>query len=71
MMLTGQVFAIMGQVASPQQIRQIVTGADRYLYRKDIGGYRLNTDFQELNLTWGVCSASPMEKKKMARSFPI
>ena len=37
MMLTGQVFAIMGQVASPQQIRQIVTGADRYLYRKDIG----------------------------------
>lgn len=53
MMLTGQVFAIMGQVASPQQIRQIVTGADRYLYRKDIGGYRLNTDFQELKFDMG------------------
>lgn len=53
MMLTGQVFAIMGQVASPQQIRQIVTAADRYLYRKDIGGYRLNTDFQELKFDMG------------------
>lgn len=53
MMLTGQVFAIMGQVASPQQIRQIVTSADRYLYRKDIGGYRLNTDFQELKFDMG------------------
>ena len=53
MMLTGQVFAIMGQVASPQQIRQIVTSADRYLYRKDIGGYRLNTDFHELKFDMG------------------
>lgn len=53
MMLTGQVFAIMGNVASEQQIRQIVNSADHYLYRKEIGGYRLNTDFHELKFDMG------------------
>ena len=53
MMLTGQVFAIMGNVASDQQIRRIIKSADRYLYRKEIGGYRLNTDFHELKFDMG------------------
>ena len=53
MMLTGQVFSIMGNVASEQQIRRIVNSADRYLYRKEIGGYRLNTDFHELKFDMG------------------
>lgn len=53
MMLTGQVFAIMGNVASPRQISQIIKSADHYLYRKDIGGYRLNTDFHELKSDMG------------------
>ncbi|MDC7278578.1 MULTISPECIES: GH36-type glycosyl hydrolase domain-containing protein [Pseudobutyrivibrio] len=48
MMLTGQVFAIMGNVATDQQIEYISKAADRYLYREEIGGYRLNTDFHEL-----------------------
>ena len=46
MMLTGQVFAIMSGVAEDEQIRKITKSADHYLYRKEIGGYRLNTDFQ-------------------------
>lgn len=53
MMLTGQVFAVMGGVADDDQIRQIVKSADRYLYREEIGGYRLNTDFHELKLDMG------------------
>lgn len=53
MMLTGQVFAIMSGVADNEQICKIVKSADRYLYRKEIGGYRLNTDFHELKFDMG------------------
>lgn len=53
MMLTGQVFAIMGGVATDQQVRQISASADHYLYRQEIGGYRLNTDFHELKFDLG------------------
>jgi cellobiose phosphorylase len=53
MMLTGQVFAIMGDVADEKQIPQIVSAADRYLYRQEIGGYRLNTDFREVKMDLG------------------
>lgn len=47
MMLTGQVFAIMGGVADDAQVRSICESADAYLYKKEVGGYRLNTDFEE------------------------
>lgn len=53
MMLTGQVFAVMGGTATPEQIRSIVKSADRYLYDEKIGGYRLNTDFHELKTDLG------------------
>ncbi len=53
MMLTGQVFAIMGGIATKEQIGQITKSADHYLYQKEIGGYRLNTDFHELKLDMG------------------
>lgn len=53
MMLTGQVFAVMGGTATPEQIRSIVRSADRYLYDEKIGGYRLNTDFHELKADLG------------------
>lgn len=53
MMLTAQVFAVMGGVATDEQIASIVRSADRYLYREEIGGYRLNTDFHELKLDLG------------------
>ena len=53
MMLTGQVFAIMSGVAEDDQIRRITKSADHYLYRKEIGGYRLNTDFKELKFDMG------------------
>lgn len=47
MMLTGQAFAIMGGTATPEQTAAICRAADRYLYRAEVGGYRLNTDFRE------------------------
>lgn len=53
MMLTGQVFAIMSGTADQKETSQIVKAADRYLYQKDIGGYRLNTDFHELKTDLG------------------
>lgn len=53
MMLTGQVFAIMSGTATQEQVGAIVRSADRYLYKKEAGGYRLNTDFHELKLDMG------------------
>lgn len=53
MMLTGQVFAIMSGTAQDGQIEKITKSADHYLYKEDIGGYRLNTDFHELKFDMG------------------
>lgn len=53
MMLTGQVFAVMSGTATDAQVRAITQSADRYLYQKELGGYRLNTDFHELKFDMG------------------
>ena len=53
MMLTGQVFAIMGGTADEDRIRSIGRSADKYLYDRHIGGYRLNTDFHEMKTDLG------------------
>ena len=48
MMLTGQVFSVMSGTAKKDTVKKIIKSADKYLYRQEIGGYRLNTDFKEL-----------------------
>jgi cellobiose phosphorylase len=48
MTLTGQVFALMGEIATEEQAREIVKAADKYLFDSSVGGYRLNTDFGEV-----------------------
>ena len=53
MMLTSQVFAIMSGTADEKQIRAICNSADKYLYDKKAGGYRLNTDFKEEKFDFG------------------
>lgn len=53
MMLTGQVFTVMSGTATREQTAQIMKNADKYLYREDCGGYRLNTDFRELKTDLG------------------
>lgn len=47
MMLTGQVFAVMSHTAKDEQVAAICRSADHYLYEKEVGGYRLNTNFHE------------------------
>jgi cellobiose phosphorylase len=53
MMLTSQVFTIMSGIATAQQVKEITQAADQYLYSKENGGYRLNTDFKEIDLNLG------------------
>lgn len=53
MMLTGQVFSIMSEVATDKQVQEIVKAADKYLYDEAIGGYRLNTNFNEVKTDLG------------------
>ncbi|HEL1661114.1 TPA: cellobiose phosphorylase [Streptococcus suis] len=53
MMLTGQVFSIMSYVANDQQIQSIIRSADRHLYTPECGGYRLNTNFNEIKMDMG------------------
>lgn len=53
MMLTSQVFSIMAGTANERQIKVITKSADKYLYREEVGGYRLNTDFKEVKTDLG------------------
>ena len=53
MMLTGQVFAIMSATAKKDAVIAIINSAKKYLYKKEIGGYVLNTDFEELKTDLG------------------
>ena len=53
MMLTGQVFAVMSGTAEDKQVAGIINSADKYLYKKEVGGYRLNTDFGEVKTDLG------------------
>ncbi len=53
MMLTGQVFTIMSGTALENQVKDICKSADKYLYKKEIGGYRLNTNFHEEKYNMG------------------
>jgi cellobiose phosphorylase len=47
MTLTGQVFAVMGGIATPDQVKNIISSVNKYL-KDPVTGYRLNTNFCEL-----------------------
>lgn len=53
MMLTSQVFSVMSGTAKEEQIAAITKSADKYLYQKEAGGYRLNTNFHEVKTDLG------------------
>jgi cellobiose phosphorylase len=53
MMLTGQVFSVMSGTARKDAIKKIIRSADKHLYVKEVGGYRLNTDFKALRTDLG------------------
>jgi cellobiose phosphorylase len=45
MTLPGQVFPIMSGMATDEEIKAVISSVDQFLKDKDLGGYRLNTDF--------------------------
>ena len=53
MMLTSQVFTIMSGVATKEQAKDIIDSADKYLFDENVGGYRLNTNFNEVKVNLG------------------
>jgi cellobiose phosphorylase len=55
MTLTGQVFALMGGIASDEQAQSILCAVQRYLFDPKVGGPRLNTDFGEVKHNLGRC----------------
>ncbi len=73
MTLTGQVFALMGGIATDEQARQIVRAADRHLHDPNVGGYRLNTDFgpdaERLSMNLGRCFGFAFGHKENGAMF--
>jgi cellobiose phosphorylase len=73
MTLTGQVFALMGGIATDEQARQIARAAKRYLYDPKVGGYRLNTDFgsdaDRLSMSLGRCFGFAFGHKENGAMF--
>jgi cellobiose phosphorylase len=53
MILTGQVFTLMSEIATDEQAKDIVKAVDQYLYDPSVGGYRLNTNFGEVIYSLG------------------
>ncbi len=48
MTLTGQVFPIMSGIAGPDHIKKCYRSIKKFLWDKNLGGFRLNTDFGEI-----------------------
>lgn len=53
MTLTAQTFALLGGVATDAQAQALLQSADAHLFDAAVGGYRLNTDFDEVLLNLG------------------
>lgn len=53
MTLTGQVFAVMCNVATDNQIKEIIQSSDKYLFDENVAGYKLNTDYNEVKTNMG------------------
>jgi cellobiose phosphorylase len=69
MTLTGQVFTLMSGIADDTQTREIVRAADHYLYEPAMGGYRLNTDFGDIQLNLGRCFGYAFGHKENGAMF--
>ncbi|MBN2393645.1 MAG: cellobiose phosphorylase, partial [Anaerolineae bacterium] len=69
MTLTGQTFALLGNVATAEQAQAIVAAADRYLYAEAMGGYRLNTNFGDVLLNLGRCFGYAFGHKENGAMF--
>ena len=55
MTLTGQVFNLMGGIATDKQAEEMIDAINCYLLDEKVGGHRLNTDFKEVLSNMGRC----------------
>lgn len=55
MTLIGQVFTTMGEIADDNQVEKIIAATNKYLKDENVGGIRLNTNFNEVKLNMGRC----------------
>jgi cellobiose phosphorylase len=69
MTLTGQVFAIMNDIATHEQVAEVVRAVNHYLNDPKIGGYRLNTNFGGIQLNLGRCFAYAFGHKENGAIF--
>lgn len=69
MTLTGQVFSLLSCAATETQVERVVRAADHYLYREEVGGYRLNTKFGEGSQDLGRCFAFAYGHKENGAMF--
>lgn len=69
MTLTGQVFPIMGGIADDEQIKKVISSTNRYLMDTNIGGVRLNTNFNEVKLNMGRCFGFAFGHKENGAMF--
>jgi cellobiose phosphorylase len=69
MTLTGQVFPMMGSVATDEQAHQQVRAANRYLFAPELHGFRLNTNFGEVKLNMGRCFGYAFGHKENGAMF--
>ena len=53
MTLTGQVFPIISGIATSEQVGEIYRSAKKYLWDSKLKGFRLNTDFKEIQPNLG------------------
>lgn len=69
MTLTGQVFNIMGNVASDDKVSSIIKSVNEYLFDLKVGGCRLNSDFKEVKLDLGRCFGFAFGHKENGAMF--
>ncbi|MFX1247142.1 MAG: GH36-type glycosyl hydrolase domain-containing protein [Promethearchaeota archaeon] len=55
MTLTGQVFPLMGGIATDDQVKDVISSVQKYLWDEDVGGVRLNSNFHEVLFNMGRC----------------
>jgi cellobiose phosphorylase len=69
MILTGQVFPLMGNIATEPQAHEVIRSVDHYLHDSRVGGYRLNTNFGEVLLNLGRCFGFAFGHKENGAMF--
>lgn len=69
MTLTGQVFPVMMGVSTDEQTGKVVDAVNRYLFDRNIGGYRLNSNFHEVKLDLGRCFGFAFGHKENGAMF--